>query len=63
MRLRYFLPALLIGAGLLLPVQPAALAKTSYKQPKFKKFKAKKFKAGKRTKAHKIPKRKVVKHR
>ena len=63
MRLRFFLPALLIGAGLLLPVQPAALAKTSYKHAKYKKFKTKKFKGGKRVKAHKIPKSKARKPR
>jgi hypothetical protein len=42
------LPALMIGAGLLLPIaQTPALAKTSYKQPKNKKYKYKKFKAKK----------------
>ena len=39
MRLRFVLPALMIGAGLLLPVQPPALAKTSYKYQKYKKYK------------------------
>ena len=52
MRLRTILPALMIGAGLLLSVPPPAQAKTSYKyhkpkKYKVKKFKAKKFKAGK----------------
>jgi hypothetical protein len=47
MRLR-ILPALMIGAGLLLPLaQTPALAKTSYKQPKNKRYKVKKFKAKK----------------
>ena len=44
MRLRFVLPAVLIGAGLLLPVQTPAVAKTSYKAPKAKKYKARKFK-------------------
>lgn len=61
MRLRLALPALMIGAGLLLPVQPAALAKTSYKYQKFKKYKARKFKKGKRFKAAKAGRRKVAK--
>ena len=47
MRLRFVLPALLIGAGLLLSVQTPALAKTSYKQPKATKYKIKKFKGQK----------------
>lgn len=62
MRLRFVLPALMIGAGLLLPVQTPAVAKTSYKQHKFKKFKARKFKAGKQLKGHNVPKRQVTKH-
>lgn len=44
----------MIGAGLLLPVQTPALAKTSYKQHKFKKYKARKFKGGKRVKGHNV---------
>ena len=59
MRLRFVLPALLIGAGLFLPVQTPALAKTSYKHPKYKKFKARKFKAAN----HKVGKHSVPKHR
>lgn len=53
MRLRLVLPALMIGAGMLLPLQTPAQAKTSYKQPKIKKYKASrkfkktKFKKGK----------------
>ncbi len=53
MRFRLLLPALMLGAGLLLPTQTPALAKTSYKQRKIKsykvsrKFKAKKFKTKK----------------
>jgi hypothetical protein len=60
-RIRLLLPALLIGAGMFLPVQTPAQAKTSYKQPKFKKYKAsrkfkvKKFKT-KKFKAYKAPK-------
>jgi hypothetical protein len=63
MRLRFVLPALMIGAGLLLPVQTPALAKTSYKAPKYKKFKGQKFKKGKKLKGHKVAKHKVAKHR
>jgi hypothetical protein len=63
MRLRFVLPALMIGAGLLLPVQTPAAAKTSYKAPKFKKYKARKFKKGKKVKGHKIAKHTAVKHR
>jgi hypothetical protein len=62
MRLKFVLPALLIGAGLLLPVQTPASAKTSYKQHKYKKFKAHKYKAGKGFKNHKVTKHKAVKH-
>jgi hypothetical protein len=63
MRLRFVLPALMIGAGLLLPVQTPAVAKTSYKQPKYKKFKgSKKFKGGKKFKGHNVTKHKVAKH-
>ena len=62
MRLRFVLPALMIGAGLLLPVQPPALAKTSYKYQKFKKYKARKFKGGKQLKGHKVAKHKAPKH-
>ncbi len=66
MRLRFLLPALLIGAGLMLPVQTPAQAKTSYKAKKFKgkKFKgAKKFKGSKRYSSHKVPKHKTAQHR
>jgi hypothetical protein len=49
----------MIGAGLLLPVQPPALAKTSYKYQKFKKYK--KYKARK-FKSAKVGKRMAVKH-
>jgi len=59
MRIRMILLALMIGVGLLAPVQPAALAKTSYKHQKFKKFKARKFKTPKRVKAAKPPKHKA----
>jgi hypothetical protein len=63
MRLRFVLPALLIGAGLFLPVQTPALAKTSYKQPKYKKYKgSKKFKGGKKYKGPKVAKHKAPKH-
>jgi hypothetical protein len=62
MRLRFVLPALMIGAGLLLPVTTPALAKTSYKAPKFKKYKARKFK-GKKVKTRKVAKHKVANHR
>jgi len=61
MRLRILLPALMIGAGLLLPVQPAAQAKTSYKYHKYKKYKARKFKRAK-FKGHKVARHKAVKH-
>jgi hypothetical protein len=63
MRFRFLLPTLMIGAGLLLPVQTPALAKTSYKHQKYKKFKARKFKAGKKFKGHKVAKHTAVKHR
>jgi hypothetical protein len=63
MKLRFVLPALTIGAGLLLPVQTPALAKTSYTHQKYKKYKARKFKAGKKFKAHKVAKHSAVKHR
>jgi len=49
MRIRFVLPALMIGAGLLLPLQTPALAKTHYKQRKVKKFKR-----SKKYKAHKV---------
>jgi hypothetical protein len=63
MRLRFILPALMIGAGLLLPVQTPALAKTSYKQHKNKKYKAsRKFNGGKKFKGHKVAKHKAAKH-
>jgi hypothetical protein len=52
----------MIGAGLLLPVQPPALAKTSYKYQKFKKYKARKFKGGKKFRGAKAGKPKTVKH-
>jgi hypothetical protein len=55
MRIRFVLPALMIGAGLLLPVQTPALAKPSYKYQKFKKYKARKFKGAK------VGKRRAVK--
>jgi hypothetical protein len=55
MRLRFVLPALMI-AGLWLPVQTPALAKTSYKQHKYKKFKAHKIKGAKKFKGHKAAK-------
>ena len=61
MRLRFVLPALMIGAGLLLPVETPALAKTSYKAQKYKKFKGRKIK-GKKMKGRKGVKRKAVKH-
>jgi di/tricarboxylate transporter len=61
MQLRFTLPAFVIGAGLLLPVQTPALAKTSYKPQKIKKYKARKFKAGKKFKVHKV-KHKAAKH-
>ena len=57
MRIRYLLPALMIGAGLLLPLQTPGQAKTHYKQRKVKKFKR-----SKKYKAHKV-KHKASKHR
>jgi hypothetical protein len=67
MRIRFVLPALMIGAGLLLPVQTPALAKTSYKAPKFKKYKGPKMKGrkikGKKMKTRKAVKPHVTKHR
>lgn len=57
MRIRFLLPALMIGAGLLLPTQTPAEAKTHYKQRKIKKAKH-----SKRYKAHKV-KHKAPKHR
>ncbi|MGA2740790.1 MAG: hypothetical protein ABSG65_25555 [Bryobacteraceae bacterium] len=62
MRLKFVLPALLIGAGLFLPVQTPALAKTTYKAQKFKKYKGRKIK-GKKMKMRKVAKHKVAKHR
>ncbi|HUE24921.1 MAG TPA: hypothetical protein VMQ86_24770 [Bryobacteraceae bacterium] len=59
MRLRFALPALMIGAGLLLPVQTPALAKT-YKAHKFKKFKGRKSKV-KKTRTRKSVHPKFVK--
>jgi len=58
------LPALMIGAGLLLPTQTPAQAKTTtYKVKKFKKFKgSKKFKGGKKFKSHAV-KHTVPKHK
>ncbi len=58
MRLRLVLPALMIDAGMLLPLQTPAQAKTSYKQPKNKKYKAsRKFKNKKfKNKKFKSPK-------
>ena len=61
MQLRFVLPALMIGAGLWLPVQTPALAKTVYKQQKVKKYKARKFKGGKKFKARKFKGPKVGK--
>jgi hypothetical protein len=61
MQLRFVLPAMMIGAGLLLPVQTPALAKTSYKVHKYKKFKAKKIK-GRKVKTRKVAKPHVTKH-
>lgn len=63
MRIRFLLPALMIGAGLLLPVQTPAQAKTSYKYKKFKKYKARKFKGSRRIKGRQVAKHKPVKHR
>jgi hypothetical protein len=62
MRPRFVLLALVIGAGLLLPVQTPAVAKTSYKVHKYKKFKARKFKGGKKFKGHKAGKHPVTRH-
>ena len=64
MRIRFILPALMVGAGLLLPTQPPAQAKTTtYKVKKYKKFKgSKKFKARK-FKGSKVSKVHVVKHK
>lgn len=46
MKLRLVLPALMIGAGMLLPqLQPAAQAKTSYKHPKNNHYKVHKYKS------------------
>jgi hypothetical protein len=47
MRIPRLLPALLIGAGLLLPAAAPVWAKTSYKVRKFKAHKARKVKARK----------------
>ncbi|MGA2132202.1 MAG: hypothetical protein ABSH50_07920 [Bryobacteraceae bacterium] len=47
MRIRMLLPAVLIGAGLFLPVQTPAQAKTSYVHAKNTKYKVKKFKGHK----------------
>jgi hypothetical protein len=62
MRLRVVVSAVLIGAGLLLPVQPLAQAKTSYKYKKFKKYKARKFKGSKKIRGMKVGKHKTVRH-
>ena len=67
MRLRFVLPVVMIGAGLLLPVQTPALAKTSYQQHKFKKykvgkFKGTKFKGAKKYKGPMVGKQKAPKH-
>lgn len=62
MRLRFLLPALMIGAGLLLPLQTPAQAKTSYKHHQIKKYKVRKFKAKKKFKANKRFKSPKVKH-
>jgi hypothetical protein len=54
------LPGLMIGAGMLLPLQTPAQAKTSYQHSKNKKYKVHKFKAkkfkNKKYKAHRAPK-------
>jgi hypothetical protein len=64
MKLRFVLPALMIGAGLLLPVQTPALAKNSYKAHKYKGFKgSKRFKGGKHSSSHKVAKHKTLSHR
>jgi hypothetical protein len=48
MRIRFVLPALMIGAGMLLAPQTPAQAKTYHKQSrKARKFKGKRSKAGK----------------
>lgn len=62
MRLRFVLPALFVGAGLLFtaPTPAQAKTKTNYK---VKKFKAKKYKHDKRFKNQKVAKHKVAKHR
>jgi len=60
MQLRFVLPALMIGAGLL-SVQTPALAKTNYKVQKFKKSKARKIK-GKKMKTRKVAKHHATKH-
>jgi hypothetical protein len=61
MRLRFVLPALIIGAGFL-SVQTPADAK-SYKSYKVKKFKgSKRFKNGKQIVGHKVSKHKAPKH-
>ena len=62
MRLRLVLPALMIGAGMLLPVQTPAQAKTSYKQPKNKKYKASRKFKNKKYKNKKFKSPKVGKH-
>ena len=62
MRLRFVLPALMIGASLFLPVQTPGLAKTSYKQHKYKKFKAHKIKGGKKFNGHKVAKHPAPRH-
>jgi hypothetical protein len=55
MRLRHSLLALMLGAGLLLPTQTPAFAKTHYKASgKFKKSKKSKRFKRKKLKAHKI---------
>jgi len=69
MKLRLVLPALMIGAGMLLPLQTPAQAKTSYKQPKNKKYKAahrvknRNFKKNPKFKSRKAARHKVTKHR
>jgi hypothetical protein len=62
MKLRFVLPALMIGAGLLLPVQTPALAKNNYKAQKFKAYKGHKIK-GRKMKGRNVSKHKVMKHR
>ena len=51
MRIRSLLPALLIGAGMLLPIQTPALAKSHNVSHKVKKMK--------RSKKYKVQKRKI----